>query len=228
VACYNGKVALKKYQTRSERIADALQAIEEIQHKQIDDVDRYSQIRGLLERKRLTRFLIVELQDGKVRVHKNDDELSYEAQCDGWFLVITPNRQLDKGTIVSRYKDLKYVEHGFFELKHSLELRPNFHWTEKRIRAHVMVCFMAFQMAVLFEKRLKGLKLTWERAIEKLRRIQVIEWVTEGRRRKGLIKTKQEQLSIFNCIGTTKPTVTALSQRDSFRSSDKFQKSKIA
>ncbi|MCD6375215.1 MAG: hypothetical protein J7L94_06775, partial [Caldisericaceae bacterium] len=96
------------------------------------------------------------------------------------------------------------------ELKHSLNLRPNYHWTEKRIKAHVMVCFLAFQMAVLFEKRLSGLKLSWERAMERLRRVVVVEWENEGRRRKGLSRVHDEQLEIFDEIGSSKPTLLSL------------------
>jgi transposase len=210
VACYNGKMALKKYQTRTRRISDALGEIERLERKEISIEECYSQIKGLLELKGLNRFFRVELSGKAVLVNKNDEELAYEALCDGWFLIITKNQKLYKEKIVERYKDLKYVEHGFFELKHSLELRPNFHWTEKRIKAHVLVCFLAFQMAVLFERRLGGLQLTWERAMEKLKRIQVIEWEGKNRERKGLVRTKPEQLEIFQAIGSPKPTMAAL------------------
>lgn len=210
IAGYNPEIRMKKYQTRLIRVTEALEEIEDIKKKQIPAEDRYSQIKALLSRKRLSRFFNVALTDNKIVIHKADEEFSYEEKCDGWFIVITQSKILSKEEIITRYKELKYVEHGFFELKHSLQLRPNFHWTENRIKAHVMVCFMAFQMAVLFEKRLESIKLSWEKALDKLRRIQVVEWENEGRLRRGMVKVKTDQIEIFKSLGIPKPTVASL------------------
>lgn len=210
VACYNSRMALRRYQARTARITAALEEIEGIESKAIAVEDRYSQIQGVLSRKRVGRFFDVRLDGERITLTKQADELGFEEQCDGWFLTISKGNGLGKEAVIGRYKDLYYVEHGFFELKHSLELRPNHHWTPNRIRAHVMVCFMAFQMAVLFEKRLQGLKLTWERAMEKLRRVAVIDWQQGDVSRKALVKIKPEQLEIYQAIGSVKPSTTSL------------------
>ena len=210
VASYNAEMALKRYKTRINRINEFLELVEEIKQKTIALEDKYYQIKSVLSKKRLTRFFKVNLKEDNVEIIKKDEVLTEEAMLDGWFIVISNTEQLSKEDIIKRYKDLKYVEHGFYELKHSLNLRPNYHWTEKHIKAHVMVCFLAFQMAVLFEKRLSGIKLSWERAMERLRRVVVVEWENEGRRRKGLSRVHGEQLEIFNEIGSSKPTLLSL------------------
>ena len=38
------------------------------------------------------------------------------------------------------------IEEGFRVLKHTLAIRPVFHWTERRVRAHIAICFAAFAM----------------------------------------------------------------------------------
>ena len=210
VASYNAHMALKRYQRRINCINEFLELSEAIKKKEISIAEKYHQIKSVLSKKRLSRFFTVELMDDDIRIEKNDEVLSAEARSDGWFLVISNASQMSKSEIISRYKDLKYVEHSFYELKHSLDLRPNFHWTEKRIRAHVMICFIAFQMAVLFERRLSDLKLSWEKAMDRLRRIVVVEWENEGRCRKGLSRTHGEQLEIFEKLGTSKPTLLTL------------------
>lgn len=210
VASYNSDMALKRYKTRLNRINEFLELVEEIKKKQIAIEDKYSQIKSVQSRKRLTRFFSVKLKDDTIEVTQNDQVMLEESQSDGWFVAISNTEHLSKQEIIERYKDLKYVEHGFYELKHSLNLRPNYHWTEKRIKGHVMVCFIAFQMAVLFERRLSNIKLSWERAMERLRRIVVVEWENEGRRRKGLSRIHGEQLEIFKEIGSSKPTVMSL------------------
>jgi len=210
VASYNSDMALKRYKTRLKRMNEFLELVEEIKKKQIAIEDKYSQIKSVQSRKRLTRFFSVKLKDDNIEVTQNDQVMLEESQSDGWFIAISNTEHLSKQEIIERYKDLKYVEHGFYELKHSLNLRPNYHWTEKRIRGHVMVCFIAFQMAVLFERRLSNIKLSWERAMERLRRIVVVEWENEGRRRKGLSRVHAEQLEIFKEIGSSKPTLMSL------------------
>jgi len=62
----------------------------------------------------------------------------------------------------------------------------------------------------LFEKRLSGLKMSWEKAMERLRRVVVVEWENEGRRRKGLSRVHGEQLEIFKELGSSKPTLLSL------------------
>ena len=210
VACYNGEVALKKYSTRMKNVVSCLEEIEIIKNKGISIADKYFQVKSYLAKKHLTRFFEVEIIDREIQVRKNEESLRQEETTDGWFLIITSKSDLNKESVVEKYKDLKYVEHGFFELKHSLELRPNHHWTRQRILAHVMICFMAFQLSVLFEKRLESIKLSWEKAVAKLRQISVIEWTAGNRKRQGLVKCDENQLTIFNLIGCSKPTLKNL------------------
>ncbi len=45
------------------------------------------------------------------------------------------------------YKSLSGVEHAFRSLKTvDLELRPVFHWTAPRVRAHVLLCMLAYYL----------------------------------------------------------------------------------
>ena len=210
VACYNDGVALKKYSTRMKNVVSCLEEIEIIKNKNISISDKYFQVKSYLAKKHLTRFFEIEIENQEIHVRKSEESLRQEETTDGWFLIITSKSDLDKEKIVEKYKDLKYIEHGFFELKHSLELRPNYHWTQQRILAHVMICFMAFQLSVLFEKRLENIKLSWEKAVVKLRQISVIEWTAEYRKRHGLVKCDEDQLNIFNLIGCSKPTLKSL------------------
>ena len=55
--------------------------------------------------------------------------------------------------IRARYAELWRIEHGFRVLKHTLAVRPVFHWTERRVRAHVAICFVAFALLRIFRWR---------------------------------------------------------------------------
>ena len=51
---------------------------------------------------------------------------------------------MDAATVVGTYKSLANVECDFRSIKSiDLDLRPIYHWTETRVRAHVFICMLA-------------------------------------------------------------------------------------
>jgi transposase len=210
VASYNKKVAKKKYQTRQENFAKTYEFVAQTNRKQVSIDDKYADIKNFLRKRHLTRFFDIIKGDNEIEISEKPDNLRDEEKSDGWFVVITLNKDMPKETVIEKYKQLKYVEHGFAELKHSIKLRPNFHWTKNRINAHVMVCFVAFQLASLLERRIKSLEMSWEKAVHKLSQIHMIEWTVKDRHRKGLTKTTDEQQNIFDLLGCQKLSVDKL------------------
>src|SRR5213595_73572 len=72
-----------------------------------------------------------------------------EAALDGIYVIRTnlPAAQSDAAATVRAYKSLSGVEHAFRSLKTvDLELRPVFHWTAPRVRAHVLLCMLAYYL----------------------------------------------------------------------------------
>jgi len=58
-----------------------------------------------------------------------------------------PAAQSDAAATVRAYKSLSGVEHAFRSLKTvDLDLRPVFHWTAPRVRAHVLLCMLAYYL----------------------------------------------------------------------------------
>jgi len=71
------------------------------------------------------------------------DRIKADQKYDG-FKAISTTTNLEVEQILSKYRDLFEVEQTFRTLKSQLEIRPMFHWTDKRIRGHVNMCFMAY------------------------------------------------------------------------------------
>src|SRR5207253_6069908 len=74
---------------------------------------------------------------------QNPLRIAAEAALDGIYVVRTnlPAEHSDAAATVRAYKSLSGVEHAFRSLKTvDLELRPVFHWTAPRVRAHVLLC----------------------------------------------------------------------------------------
>src|SRR6202008_4157119 len=75
--------------------------------------------------------------------------IAAEAALDGIYVVRTnlPAEHSDAAATVRAYKSLSGVEHAFRSLKTvDLELRPVFHWTAPRVRAHVLLCMLAYYL----------------------------------------------------------------------------------
>ena len=69
------------------------------------------------------------------------------------------------------YKNLLEAERGFRDLKSTLELRPVFHRLEHRIRAHVLLCWLALLLIRVAERRTGQ---TWRRIATELGRLHAV------------------------------------------------------
>jgi len=79
-----------------------------------------------------------------VRVIINETEINNDKKWDGLKGYVT-NTDLDVEQIVTQYHSLWHVERAFRVTKGNLEARPIFHFSEKRIEAHICICFITLQ-----------------------------------------------------------------------------------
>ena len=70
-------------------------------------------------------------------------KITAEERLDGKFLLSTSDPDLSAEDVALGYKNLLEAERGFRDLKTTLELRPVFHRLEHRIRAHVLLSWLA-------------------------------------------------------------------------------------
>jgi transposase len=89
-----------------------------------------------------------------VTVHIDYAKVKDDERWDGWKGYMT-NTDLPAAIIYEQYRSLWYVERAFRITKGRLELRPMFHFTEKRIKAHVCICFAAYKVYKELERILK-------------------------------------------------------------------------
>ena len=59
-------------------------------------------------------------------------------------MVITNLPDTPHQEVLSHYRGLWQVEESFRITKHDLKVRPVYHWTPSRVRAHIVISFMAF------------------------------------------------------------------------------------
>lgn len=80
-----------------------------------------------------------------VEVKIDEAKVAEDALWDGLKGYIT-NTELKAEQVISQYHSLWYVERAFRITKGNLEARPIFHFTEKRIEAHICICFIAYKV----------------------------------------------------------------------------------
>jgi len=74
----------------------------------------------------------------------DEEKIKDDEKYDGYKAIATSLPLSDVETILNQYYNLFEVEHAFRTMKSHLEIRPAFHWTEKRIRGHIAMCFIAY------------------------------------------------------------------------------------
>ena len=96
-----------------------------------------------------------------------------EAKLDGKFLLRSSDPTLSAEDIALGYKQLLEVERGWRDMKTTLELRPVFHRLEDRIRAHVILCWLALLLIRVAETKTGD---TWRSLRHELDRLHVGEF----------------------------------------------------
>jgi IS4 transposase len=115
----------------------------------------------------LNRFLRT-TPGGLLRIDKT--KIAGEANLDGKYLLRCSDPHLSAEDIALGYKQLLQVERGWRDMKTTLELRPVYHRLEDRIRAHVILCWLALLLVRLVETTTGG---TWNRVREDLQELHV-------------------------------------------------------
>ncbi len=98
-------------------------------------------------------------------------KIKAEERLDGKYLLSTSDPDLSAEDVALGYKNLLEAERGFRDLKATLELRPVFHRLEHRIRAHILLCWLALLMIRLAERQTGQ---TWRRIALELRRLHQV------------------------------------------------------
>lgn len=88
-----------------------------------------------------------------VEVTINQEKIDEDAKWDGLKGYIT-NTDLSGEDVIKQYTGLWVVERAFRISKGNLEMRPMFHFTERRIEAHVCICFIAYKVYKVLQRLL--------------------------------------------------------------------------
>jgi len=101
-----------------------------------------------------------------VQVVINQEKINDDEKWDGLKGYLT-NTNLSAEEVYEQYRGLWVIERAYRVTKGTLELRPMFHFTPKRIEAHVCICFVAYKVYKELERVLKacGINLSVDKVL---------------------------------------------------------------
>jgi Transposase DDE domain len=130
--------------------------------------DKRAELRGVISTKPgLNRYLRV-TPGGLLRVDAG--KAKAEENLDGKYLLRTSDPKMTAEDIALGYRQLLEVERGWRDMKQVIDLRPVYHRKEERIRAHVILCWLALLLARVAENTCGT---TWPNIRRELDRIAV-------------------------------------------------------
>ena len=139
------------------------------------------------------KFLVIE---NDVMVSIDEDKIAADARWDGLKSYIT-NTDLTAGEVIDQYHGLWVVERAFRITKGTLEARPIFHFTERRIEAHICICFVAYKLYKELERllRLLGIDLSVDKVLDIAKTISTVTIRLQdgASSTRTLLKTEEER-----------------------------------
>jgi DDE family transposase len=156
IVCHNPAEAERDRVRREQRIAriqGELARLKAQRERAKTKAERDAHQRGecaLRDHKTLSRYLR-QTKTGRLALDRN--KIAAEERLDGKYLLTTSDPSLSAEDVALGYKQLLEAERSFRDLKGTLALRPVFHRKDERIRAHVLICFLALVVIRVAETR---------------------------------------------------------------------------
>jgi transposase len=149
------------------------------------------------------RYYTWELKAGRLEIAEHPVNLPREKKYEGRYLIQTDQAVMTPAEAVAHYKDLSEVERGFRSLKDPLGMRPIWHHTTRRVKAHIFVAALAFLIERMLERALKdaGLSLSAPSALQALQTIRYVQFRVGGQVRSGTTPGSSRARQVLNALG---------------------------
>jgi transposase len=167
VACYNAALAKKRSEKRQRLLkateVDLSKLAAEVRRrtkKPLTAVEIALKAGKVVGRHKMKKHYELKIADGAFTWSRNKARIEREEQLDGIYVIRTSEgaKDLEAAECVRTYKSLAVVERAFRCLKGlDLLVRPIRHRVEPRVRAHVLLCMLAYYVEWHMRKALKPL-----------------------------------------------------------------------
>ncbi|WP_237409022.1 IS1634 family transposase [Streptomyces sp. M2CJ-2] len=139
---------------------------------------------------------------GTGRLSIDAAKVAAEARLDGKYLLATSDPDLSAEDVALGYKNLLEAERAFRTMKSTLDLRPVYHRLDERIRAHVLLCWLALLLIRVAERRTEQ---TWPKIAAELGRVHQVTLSGPAGSLQQTTRLTDTQTKIFKNCGVPLP-----------------------
>ena len=181
VGCYSECRRHRESRRREEAMEEARQELQNLmksasQGRYYTRQRLWEKVRELLRKRKITSLWNITVEpledvedpDKKILLNlsfsENQMEIKKRRAMDGCYIVTTTvdREEMCSQDVIKNYKSLQRVERGFRNIKSFIKIRPIRHRLWSRIRAHVLICFMAYYLVWWMKQELKEQGITTE------------------------------------------------------------------
>lgn len=220
IACRNPMLAADKAKTRTELLTATERELDKIvtaTNRKKAPLTGESEI-GVRVGKVLNRYKVgkhfkLEITDNSFHYERDQQSIDNEAVLDGLYVIRTSVSEevLSTQQTVKTYKNLSKVEQAFRSFKTvDLKVRPIYHHTSERVKAHIFLCMLAYYVEWNMRSRLASILFDeddWLQAEQKQRTVVRCER-SDSAIAKAQTKRTQDDLpvhsfqTLFDDLGT--------------------------
>jgi Transposase DDE domain len=201
VICHNPEEARRDSGVRERLLTELQQAIAGSDSLPATERHKlHGQLRtkpGLHRYLRTTKTGLLRIDRAAIRADKNRD---------GKFLLRTSDPTLSAEDIALGYKQLLQIERGWRDMKTTIELRPVHHRKEDRIRAHVILCWLALLLIRIAETQTGE---SWRNLRDELQRIHLGTFSGPAGTSQQRTELTPRQRDILAALGVDQPPLFA-------------------
>ena len=167
MVCRNPLLAAERARKRqdllqaTERLLDPIVAATTRATRRLTGQDKIGiRVGKVIGKYKMAKHFVLEITEHSFSYRRNPQTIAAEAALDGLYIVRTnlSATQLDAEATVRAYKGLSVVERAFRSYKTvDLKIRPIYHYTADRVRAHVFICMLAYYLEWHLRQRLAPL-----------------------------------------------------------------------
>ena len=147
--------------------------------KNLDKIEKYLHSSGKSKLASSLKKTYVKIKKDSV-IEIDFDKLNKDKMYDGYFGLMTNIENISPLEALGSYRGLWQIEQTFRIAKTNLEIRPVFHYTPRRIKAHFIICYISLALVRYVEFNLKNHScyLPYEQLhlmLDKMRKIEIID-----------------------------------------------------
>jgi Transposase DDE domain len=197
VICHNPEEARRDESVREQLLAQLKEAIASSDRLTADE---RLKLHGQLSAKRGYKRFIRTTKSGLLRIDRA--AVKAEEHLDGKFLLRTSDPTLTVEDIALGYKQLLEIERAWRDMKTTLDLRPIHHRKEDRIRAHVLLCWLALLLIRIAENQTAD---TWRNLRDELERMHLGTFAGHAGTSRQRTELTAHQQAILRALSVQQP-----------------------